>query len=290
MDGKRDYGDGFWHSADGLRLHYRDYPGEASHPALLCVPGLTRNARDFAALAEREAGRRRVIAVDLRGRGESGYAKDPLSYTPLVYLQDLRALIGQLGLTRFIMVGTSLGGLLAMMLAASARSLLAGVVLNDIGPVIEAEGLARIRSYVGRGTSWPSWLHAAQAIRETHVAAFPDYALTDWLAMAHRTCLPTAEGRIVADYDMRIAEAFGLPPTGPPPDMWPMLNALADMPSLLIRGALSDVLAEQTAGEMVRRLPEMMLVTLPRIGHAPTLDEPEARTALAALLARIDQV
>lgn len=290
MDEGRLYQDGYWQSADGLRLHYRDYPGAAGRAPLLCVPGLTRNARDFASLAEREAGRRRVIIVELRGRGESAYAKDSLSYLPSIYLQDIFALIADLGLSRIVMIGTSLGGLLTMMLAAAARPLLAGAVLNDIGPTIEAEGLARIRGYVGRGSSWPSWLHAAKAMRETHGMGFPDYAVGDWLAMAHRTCRLTATGRIVPDYDMRIAEAFRLPPPDPPIDMWPMLDALAGMPSLLVRGALSDVLAEPTAREMVRWLPDMTLLTLPRIGHAPTLDEPEAQAALAALLARVDQV
>jgi pimeloyl-ACP methyl ester carboxylesterase len=281
------WSDGWWQSADGVRLHYRDYPGDPAAVPVLCVPGLTRNARDSAALATRTAGERRVIVVELRGRGESGCPKDPLTYVPPVYLQDLGALLAELGLGRIVMIGTSLGGLLAMLLAVTARPLLAGVVLNDIGPVIEAQGLARIRSYVGKGASWPTWLHAARVAAEVHRIAYPDYGVADWIAMAHRLCRLTPEGRVVQDYDARIAEPFKLPPPDPPIDLWPAFDALAGGPVLLVRGGLSDVLSAATAAEMARRVPGLELLTLPRIGHAPTLDEPEAVDAIDRLLAQV---
>lgn len=282
------YADGYWLSDDGLRLHYRDYPGDAARVPLLCVPGLTRNARDFEGVAARLAGERRVIVAELRGRGESAWAKDAISYAPPVYLQDLRALIAGLGLARLAMFGTSLGGLLAMMVAASAPGLLAGLLLNDIGPVIEEAGLARIRGYVGRGTSWPTWLHAARGLAEVHGAAYPGYAAADWLLMAHRLCRPTPQGRIVADYDMRIAEPFRLPPPDPAPDPWPLLDGIAGIPALLLHGALSDILSAASAAEMARRLPLLELATVADTGHAPTLDEPECAAAVDRLLARID--
>ena len=282
------YEDGYWYSADGLRLHFRDYPGDPGRAPVLCVPGLTRNARDFEGVARRLAGRRRVIAVDLRGRGESDYARDPYSYVPPVYLQDLGALIAEHCVRPVVLFGTSLGGLMAMLLSLTARPSLAGVLLNDVGPVLGAAGMARIRSYVGQDTRFASWDEAARAIADNHAGAFPDYAHADWLVWAHRMCRE-ADGAIVFDYDMGIAEPFKLPQPEPAFDLWPAFETLHGLPSLLVRGALSDVLEAQTASEMVRRIPLMELVTLPRIGHAPTLEEPEAAAAIDRLLRTVDQ-
>ncbi len=288
------YSDGYWWSNDGLRLHYRDYHGVEvgagggdARPPILCLPGLTRNARDFEALAERLAPAWRVIAVDLRGRGESGYAKDPMSYVPLVYAQDLERLIAELALTRFVVFGTSLGGLLAMLLGASGRERVAGVLLNDIGPDIEAAGLVRIRGSVGRAGSWPTWVHAARALSEVHGDIYPDYALADWLGMAKRLLKLTPAGRIVPDYDKRIAEPFRLPGGEAGVDLWPTLAALAEVPTLIIRGALSDILSADTVARMQAALPQAAVVTIPATGHAPTLDEPVAAAAIDTLLARI---
>jgi pimeloyl-ACP methyl ester carboxylesterase len=280
--------DGYWWSKDGLRLHYRDYPGPADKPPILCLPGLTRNARDFAPLAERLSGDWRVICLDLRGRGESAYAKDPMTYAPLTYLQDIEALIGALELERFVVFGTSLGGLLAMLLAGTGPDRLAGVLMNDVGPVLGAAGLARIRTYVGRGGSWPTWLHAARSVAEVHGAAFPRYELEDWLAMAKQLCRLTPAGRIVMDYDMKIAEPFKLPGGEAGVDLWPALEGLKKVPVLLVRGALSDLLSDETAAEMARRLPLLECVTLPDIGHAPTLFEPECVAAIDRLLGRVE--
>jgi pimeloyl-ACP methyl ester carboxylesterase len=279
--------DGYWWSNDGLRLHYRDYAGPAERPTILCLPGLTRNARDFADVADRLAGEWRLICVNLRGRGESAFAKDPMSYSPLVYVQDIEALIGTLELGRLVTFGTSLGGIISMLLAGTGRAPLAGALINDIGPAIEPAGLARIRGYVGRGGSWPTWLHAARALAESQRAAYPDYGIEDWLGMAKRLCRLTSAGRIVLDYDMRIAEPLRVPGGEAGFDMWPALTALADVPVLLVRGGISDLLSEATAQEMARRLPRLEQVTLPRVGHAPTLDEPECRDAIDRLLARV---
>ena len=282
------YSDGYWWSNDGVRLHYRDYAGgDHARPPILCLPGLTRNARDFAALAERLSPAWRVIAVDLRGRGESGYAKDPMSYVPLVYAQDLERLIAELALPRFVVFGTSLGGLLAMLLAASGRERIAGALLNDIGPDIEASGLARIRTIVGRAGSWPTWVHAARALAEGNADIYPDYVLADWLAMAKRLYKLTSAGRIVPDYDKRIAEPFRLPGGEAGVDLWPTLAALAQVPSLIVRGELSDILSAATVARMEVALSLAEVVTVPATGHAPTLDEPVAGVAIDALLARI---
>jgi len=278
--------DGYWWSKDGLRLHYRDYAG--SGIPILCIPGLTRNARDFAAVADRLAGRHRLILVELRGRGESAASKDPASYVPPVYLQDVQALINDLALDRFILFGTSLGGLLSMLIAATNPTKIAGILLNDIGPVIEAKGLQRIRTYVGKSGSYPTWLHAARSLAESQGPNYPDYTLEQWLEMAKRLCRLTSAGRIVHDYDMSIAEPFRGPDAGEAIDLWPMLEALKPIPALLLRGGLSDVLSDATATRMTDTLPMLERIDLPRIGHAPTLFEPESTAAIDRLLARID--
>jgi pimeloyl-ACP methyl ester carboxylesterase len=248
---------------------------------------LTRNARDFADVADRLAGDWRLICVDLRGRGESAYAKDPMTYAPLVYLQDIEALIAELRLDRFVAFGTSLGGILTMLLAATGSERLTGALLNDVGPTLDPAGIARIRTYVGKAGSWPTWLHAARAISVTNQAAYPDYGIQDWLAMAKRLCRLTRAGRIVFDYDMKIAEPFRLPGGEAGVDLWPALDALKSAPALLVRGELSDLLSEATANAMTARLPLLDRVTIPGVGHAPTLLEPLSLGAIDRLLARV---
>lgn len=279
--------DGWWMSADGVRLHYRDYAGRDDRPPILCIPGLTRNARDFHAVASRLAGEWRVIAVELRGRGESGHAKDAMTYVPVTYVQDIEALLRDIGLSRFVAFGTSLGGLVTMLLASAGRERLAGVLLNDVGPELDPRGLDRIRTYVGKPAAYPTWLHAARALAEGNGHVFPRYELDDWLAMARRLCRLTPAGRIVYDYDMRIAEPMrGATPAGPIIDLWPAAEALRGVPGLLVRGETSDLLTRETAAAMVARI-GMDMVTVPETGHAPTLDEPEVEAAIDRLLARV---
>jgi pimeloyl-ACP methyl ester carboxylesterase len=285
------WSNGFW-SNDGLRLHYRDYAGPDTargedRPPILCIPGLTRNARDFEGVADRLAGEWRVICVDLRGRGESAYAKDPMSYVPLTYLQDLETLIGELKLERFILFGTSLGGLVTMLLAMSDNKRIAGALLNDIGPVLESKGVEHIRSYVGRSQSWPTWLHAARFLAEAQHDRYPHWSLDQWLIFAKRLCKLTPNGRVVLDYDMRIADPFKLPGGDTGFDMWAAFQGLRGVPSLLVRGELSDLLAPPTVERMLAEVPTMEAVTVPGVGHAPTLDEPEAVAAIDRLLARV---
>jgi pimeloyl-ACP methyl ester carboxylesterase len=284
-----DWTDGWWTSGDGLRLHYRDYAGDESRPPILCIPGLTRNARDFESVAGRLAGAWRLICVDLRGRGESAYAKDSATYAPLVYLQDVEALIALLGLARFAIFGTSLGGLIAMFLALTDRSRLAAALLNDVGPELEARGLDHIRTYVGRSQVWPTWLHAARALCEAQRDRYPDWTLDQWLVFAKRVCRLTAKGRVVLDYDMRIADPIrrSSSTAAPEVDLWPAFRALEGVPTLLVHGELSDLLSEATIGRMRAELPGLETVAVSRIGHAPTLEEPEAEAAIDRLLARI---
>jgi pimeloyl-ACP methyl ester carboxylesterase len=283
-----EFAHGYWWSNDGLRLHYRDYAGGADgRPPILCLPGLTRNARDFEDLAERLAPEWRLIAVEFRGRGESAYAKDPMSYVPLTYVQDVEALIRELGLTAFVSIGTSLGGLVTMLMAGAERERLKGVVLNDVGPALEQAGLQRIRAYVGRGGSWPTWLHAARALAEGNRQVYPDYEIEDWLKMAKRLYRLSSSGRIVADYDSRIAEPMRLPGGEAGIDMWPALDALRHVPALILRGEKSDILAPATVQRMHRMLPNSEAVTVPGVGHAPHLTEPAAFAAIERLLAKV---
>lgn len=278
-----------WKSADGLSLYFRDYAGPDGYdgPPVVCLHGLTRNSRDFADLAEHLSQTRRVIVPEMRGRGQSDYAPDSASYNPLVYVGDVEKLLGELGIARFISVGTSMGGLMTMMMAAAKPGRIAALVMNDIGPQINTAGIERIAGYVGQGKSYPTWMHAARALCDVHSVAFPDYDLDQWLEMAKRTFVVSQSGRISLDYDMAIAEPFKQAENAAPPNLWLAYEALRDVPMLLVRGELSDLLTPDTVKQMGVRNPVMTSVTVPRVGHAPTLDEPEARAAIDALLAQV---
>lgn len=282
MGTKVQYTDGYWWSNDGLRLHYRDYAGDKSRPPILCIPGLTRNVRDFEHVAQRLAGDWRVICVDLRGRGESAYAKDPMTYVPLTYVQDIEALLAELKIKRFVAIGTSLGGIITMMMAGLKPGRIVGALLNDIGPVLDERGLERIRTSVGRSHSWPTWVHAARDLGTMQAVVYPSYKLEDWIAYAKRVCRLTQQGRIILDYDLQIAEPMARPTEAF--DLWPAYEALGTAPVAIVRGALSDLLSEHTAKDMVRRLPHARLTTVSGVGHAPALNEPAATRALGALL------
>ncbi|URW76790.1 alpha/beta hydrolase [Sphingomonas donggukensis] len=280
--------DGHWTSHDGLRLHYRDYGGGAGRPPILCFPGLTRNVRDFEGVARRLSPDWRIVAVEFRGRGESAYARDPMSYVPLTYMQDVEALLAELKIDRFVAVGTSLGGIVTMLLAAGGADRIAGALLNDVGPELDPAGLQRIRTYVGKNSWHPTWLHAARAVWEANGDVYPGYVLEDWLGMAKRLYRLNSAGRIVLDYDMKIAEPFRVPANEAAPDMWAMLDALAGKPVLVVRGGRSDILSQAAADRMVARLGDRAeLATVPDVGHAPTLEEPAVAHAMDRLLDKV---
>jgi pimeloyl-ACP methyl ester carboxylesterase len=280
------YEDRYWTSSDGLSLHYRNYPGPEGSDKLpvLCLHGLTRNARDFGPLAEALSATRRVIVPEMRGRGMSDYAKDSDTYSPITYVGDVEKLLAEQGITRWIAIGTSMGGLMTMLMAAMQPGRIAAVVMNDIGPEIDQSGVGRIAGYVGKGGSFPTWVHAARGLAEAHGSSFPDYDLDQWLELAKRTMVVTQNGRIGYDYDMAIAEPFAKPGNAAPPDLWLAFEALRDVPMLLVRGELSDLISAETVRQMGVRNRAMTTVTVPRVGHAPTLDEPEVRAAIHALL------
>jgi pimeloyl-ACP methyl ester carboxylesterase len=287
VPGETPFADRSWTSRDGLKLHFRDYPGRSDRPPLLCLPGLTRNARDFAHVAERLAGEWRVLSPDLRGRGDSAYAKDSATYNPLQYVEDIALLLDQEGIDRFVALGTSLGGLLTMLFAMTQPERLAGAMLNDVGPEIDPDGLERIRSYVGQGRSFPTWMHAARSLEEAQGPVFPHYNISNWLAMAKRCMVLGGNGRVVFDYDMKIAEPFSQPGGEAGADMWPGIDGLNGRPVLLLRGGLSDILSADILARMAARLDDCEAVTVPDVGHAPMLDEAEAVAAIDRLLAKI---
>jgi pimeloyl-ACP methyl ester carboxylesterase len=281
------FSEGEWESEDGLRLHYRDYAGPEGRPPLLCLHGLTRNARDFEPLAERFAGERRLIVPDMRGRGQSEYARDAASYRIGSYVDDVVRLLRQLDCGPVVVVGTSMGGMIAMLMAQARAWPLAGAVLNDIGPELEPEGIERIRGYVGQGGSFETWMHAARQLAEQGRAVHPAFAIADWLAFAKRLMVVAGNGRIVFDYDMKIAEEFNAPSAGEPIDLWGALRALSDVSTVVLRGELSDLLSAATVAKMQSELAGLRAVTVPRVGHPPTLAEAEAQQAIAELLAEV---
>ncbi|WP_267396860.1 MULTISPECIES: alpha/beta hydrolase [unclassified Sphingomonas] len=280
----------YWTSPDGLRLHYRDYPGDETLAPILCFPGLTRNARDFEALAARLAGHqpggRRLLAIDLRGRGKSDHAKEAASYVPATYVADIQALLAEREIGSFVAIGTSLGGIVAMLLAAAGAPV-RGLLLNDVGPELDPVGIARIRGYVGRASVFPTWMHAARAVAETNGDAHPGWRIEQWLAMAKRLYRLNSAGRIVLDYDLKIGEAFRVPGQETGADMWGAFATLRTVPVLIARGARSDVLAAATAARMVAALDDAELVTVAGVGHSPLLTEPELEAPIERWLARI---
>jgi pimeloyl-ACP methyl ester carboxylesterase len=288
------FSDRFWTSADGLTLHARDYPG-ASGPArapVICLHGLTRNARDFEDLAPHIAAKgRRTLAVDVRGRGQSAWDPKPMRYVPATYAGDVLALLDALGIARAVFIGTSMGGLITMTVAAFRPRAVAAAVLNDIGPEIAQEGIKRITGYTGVAKEIATWDEAADYARKLNEIAFPAYTADQWRAFAQRLFVEK-DGRLGLDYDPDIAKALAPPPpppegqpSPPPVDLWPLFKGLAaGRPLLTLRGALSDLLSPDIAGRMREAAPQMAYAEVNGVGHAPMLDEPEAVAAIDALL------
>jgi pimeloyl-ACP methyl ester carboxylesterase len=285
------YNDIFWRSADGLSLHARDYQGRSGKAPVVCIHGLTRNARDFEDLAPGIVGAtgRRVIAVDVRGRAGSERSADPMSYNPGVYAADMLALLDDQGIGQSVFIGTSMGGLIMMTLAVIRPAAIAAAVLNDVGPEIAPEGLARIAGYVGVPAEVTDWQGAAAYVKAGNGAVFPHYTDADWDRMARRT-FREDDGRPVLDYDADIAVPIrAADPSAPKANLWPYFSALVEgRPALLVRGATSDILSADIAGRMREAAPHMAYAEVPGIGHAPMLDEAEAFDAILALLAEAD--
>jgi len=282
------YVDRYWRSVDGLRLHARDYVGAGGDARLpvVCLHGLTRNARDFEHVAPAIAAQgRRVLAVDVRGRGLSDWTPDPQAYLVPTYVGDVMAMAQALGISRAVFIGTSMGGLITMVLASMAGELVAVAVLNDIGPEISPIGLARIAAYTGSSTTVDTWDQAADYARAINEAAFPDYTPAEWMAFARRI-FRERDGGPALDYDPDISAPMkATPANASPPDLWPLFERLAQRPLLLIRGGLSDLLDGGTGERMRATAPAMRFAEIEGVGHAPMLTEPAARLAIDSFLA-----
>ncbi len=279
--------DRYFTSGDGLRLYYRDYPAaEPGRLPVLCLPGLTRNCRDFEISALRIQRTRRVLSPDLRGRGQSQHDPSFLNYHPGTYVGDLALLLKDAGVERAILLGTSLGGILSMLIAAGMPQVPAGVILNDVGPEVAPEGLQRIAQYVGRHAPVRDWAEAAAQARATYGLALPDLTDDDWLAMARRGYVEV-DGVPRLDMDPRIGDAVRAAPAGAAPDLWPLYAALKPVPTLAIRGELSDVLSVATFDRMQLEKPDLRRLTVPRRGHPPLLDESECVSTIDEFLAQL---
>lgn len=286
-DGTPDFDARWFDNRDGLKLYYRDYHGPTpSGVTALCLHGLTRNSRDFEDLAPALSRSRRVLALDVRGRGRSDRDPKPARYLPTTYAQDVLELLDAASVERVAVIGTSMGGILALLLAALKPAAIAGVVLNDIGPVVDPAGIARIAGYVGKSGEVASWDAAAEAVMAINAASFPEFVHADWLRFARRTYREQANGTLLPDYDPAIGEATRSG-GAVPPDLWALWAALALIPTLAIRGALSDILSEDTLAEMARRKPDLDVLRVANRGHAPTLDEPECVAAIERFVSRI---
>jgi pimeloyl-ACP methyl ester carboxylesterase len=271
-----------YRSDDGLRLFYREFGESDAKRHVLCLPGLTRNSRDFEPLAWRLASGCRVLCPDLRGRGYSDYDPEWRNYHPATYVADAWRLLDMLGIERCAVIGTSLGGLMSMLMAGESPQRLAGVVLNDVGCEVAEEGLARIAGYVGKLPPVSSWDEAAAQAREVNGVAAPDLDDADWLVFARRIYREDEQGIPRLDMDANIGRALA-EVGGTLADPWELFDDMR-MPVLEIRGALSDILTRDILDEMKARKPELEVIEVANRGHAPLLDEPEALAAIDAFL------
>jgi pimeloyl-ACP methyl ester carboxylesterase len=284
----------FISAPDGLRLHVRRY-GRRTCPALpmVCLPGLARTTADFETLARALSGEsktpRAVFALDYRGRGQSDYDRDVSHYSFQTELADILAVLAALDCMPAVFVGTSRGGILAMLLAALRPGAIAGVVLNDIGPVIEPQGLMRIKGYVGKLPQPRDYDDGAEILRRLFSGQFPKLGHDDWLAGARRT-FKEEDGRLVPSYDIRLAETLeGFEPEQRLPPLWKEFDALGKLPLMVIRGANSDLLSPLTVSAMRARRTEMETIEVPDQGHAPLLSEAGIISDIAAFAARCDK-
>jgi pimeloyl-ACP methyl ester carboxylesterase len=283
----------FYLSKDGLRLFYRDYPSPSAKTPVLCIPGLTRNARDFDFIAAHIAESRRVLVTDLRGRGRSAYDADENNYSVPVETTDVLQLLATLNLGKVAVLGTSRGGVIAMTMASFAPGSVAAAILNDMGALLEAKGLERIYQVLRSPPSFAGWEDAAQALKRNTERLFPNVPDDRWRQFAH-ALYREENGRIVGDYDPKFPRAI-LEGRGTNPrtdagaaDLWKWFAALNSVPTLVLRGENSELLSAETLAQMKAQKPDLLTLTVKDRGHVPFLDEPAAVTAIDAFLSRIE--
>lgn len=276
----------FYQSTDGLSLYYREFGAGNAGTPVICLPGLTRNSRDFEDLANTLADRRCVLTTDLRGRGFSEHDPDWQNYHPATYVEDVWTLLDTLGIEQVIVVGTSLGGLCAMVMAAQAPGRVAGVVLNDIGPEIHPAGIERVKQYTGRLPAVATWEEAVGQSKEIYGEWLPGLSDADWQKMAWRAYRDDDRGRPRLDMDPHVGTAVR-EVGAQKGDPWALFDALADIPTVLLWGVTSDILTRDIVEKMQARKPDLEVVEVPNRGHVPLLDEPECVAAIDDLLDRV---
>lgn len=294
-----DYADIWYTSPDKLKLYARDYGSlqEGNHDiattTVLCMHGLTRNSADFdplcQALKRKLPAGFRLIAVDQRGRGKSDYDSKPENYTPAVYLHDMFALLEHLGTESVIAIGTSMGGIIATLMAAFRPETIKALVINDIGPEIPLDAIQRLQRYVGQLDPVTNWEQAVEQTKLTNEVAFPSATEADWQAFSRRVFVENDQGIPVLAYDPNIKQAFNTDYDHEPQDLWEFFDQIADKPMLLIRGELSDLLTSDIAQKMHAKKADLITVTVPGVGHAPILNEPQAFDAIVKFLQDVSQ-
>lgn len=287
-----DYKHVWYTSHDGLKLYARDYhSAEAkknAKPTVLCMHGLTRNSADFEDICHLLSDHYRLIVADQRGRGLSAYDAESSNYQPAVYVQDMFALLQHLNISVVTLMGTSMGGIMAMMMSAAMPNMVRGLIINDIGPELDPVGLARIKGYVGKPSTVSTWEGAAQQIKQINSAAFPGLSDQDWDAFARRTYRADDSGIPVLAYDSAISAPIKASDgQSLSPDLWPMFMQSIDKPMLLIRGELSDLLASSCVTKMRSLKQDLSFVEVPNVGHAPLLNEAMAVAAIKQFLQTI---
>ena len=270
---------------NGLKLFFREYGWDRTGTTpVLCLPGLARNSGDFNGLATRLSATRRVIAPDYRGRGRSDYDPDWRNYAPIACAEDLRHLIAGTNLHRFIAIGTSYGGILSIVLSLTVATAIRAIVLNDVGPYVELKGTTRILAYIRDWPAQPDWPTAVAAIRQS----MPKLSLKtddEWMSFARTTFREGPDGMLHRNWDSKIVEPF-MHGTDPYADLWQLYRGIRHIPTLVIRGGASDILSAETLARMKAEKPDLLSVTVPDVGHAPTMAEPEAAQALGDFLAK----
>ena len=274
-----------YRSADGLELYAKQWGPDDASQTVLCLHGLTRNHKDFAPMVHALGGDRRYIAWDTRGRGASQRDSDPTNYRNDIYARDVVTLLDHVGVDRCALVGTSMGGLISMILMNTTPERITGVVLNDIGPKLEQVGLDRIAGYVGQIKVFDSFEAAGQAVKASQSMAFPDYGDDDWTAFAKRTFVQTERG-LELDYDPAIADSLKYIKVDEETVQiaWQLFAAMRKRPMLIVRGGLSDLFSAQTTAEMIEHHGNASEVVAENIGHAPILDEPNVASAIDKFL------
>jgi len=283
------FSENYYPSQDGLKLYYREYGSSEDACPLICLSGLTRSSADFHDFAMRYSKTRKVFALDYRGRGKSEYDQDYKNYNPQVYLGDIFAFLTTKEIEKALFVGTSLGGLLTMAMAGLAKNFIAGAILNDVGPEVDTSGSSRILDYVGKDVRFESFKDAADKQKELYGGAYPDISEDDWMGQAETTFMyDEAAKNYRLNYDLSLGKALAEQLNSDEQlDLWPFFQALGDVPTLSIRGALSDVLSETVFERMKKENPNMEALVLKNRGHVPLLNEPEALTILDTFIAGV---